>query len=209
MNRPVIFFDWDGTLGDSMELCIREVALTLQRMGLPPVDVATLRACNGPTYEESIPLLGIPPARAEEYRLTRTLCERELISQTLKLFPHVEETLCALRPLADMMIVSNGLQDYLECSVAFTGVAHFFTRLQGCITGKTKTQVLSQMLADTLPSRCVMVGDRLGDILAGKANAIPTVAACYGFGTEEEYAQADYRVNTPQELVPLLHNLLG
>lgn len=209
MNRPIIFFDWDGTLGDSMELCIREVSLTLERMGLPPVDEATLRACNGPTYEETVPMLGVPPERAEEYRRTRTACEMELIAQTLTLFPGVEEMLCALRPLADMVVVSNGLQEYLNFSAKFTGLDGFFTRMQGCIPGKTKAQVLGQMLSEMLPSRCVMVGDRLSDILAGKANAVPTVAACYGFGNQAEYAQADYRVNSPMELVPLLHNLLA
>lgn len=209
MNKPVIFFDWDGTLADSMALCMGEVSLTLERMGLPPVPEDILRACNGPTYVETIPMLSIPAGREDEYLHTRQKCQAELIPQTLKLFPSVQETLCALRPLAQMVVVSNGLQAYLDHSARFTGIAPFFSRLQGCIPGKSKPQVLGEMLADMMPSRCVMVGDRLGDILAGKANAIPTVAACYGFGTEEEYGQADYQVNSPTELVPLLFNLLG
>jgi len=53
-----------------------------------------------------------------------------------------------------------------------------------------------------------MVGDRLGDITAGKANGIPTVAACYGFGNEEEYAQADYRADSAEEMTTLLKKLL-
>lgn len=209
MNKPVIFFDWDGTLADSMALCIGEVGLTLERMGLPPVPEDILRACNGPTYVETIPMLGIPTGREEEYLHTRQKCQAEIIPQTLKLFPGIQEMLCALRPLAQMVVVSNGLQAYLDYSARFTGVEHFFSRLQGCIPGKTKPQVLGEMLSELLPSRCIMVGDRLGDILAGKANAVPTVAACYGFGTPEEYNQADYQVNAPMELVPLLYNLLG
>jgi len=64
-------------------------------------------------------------------------------------------------------------------------------------------------MADMQPEKCVMVGDRLGDITAGKANGIPTVAACYGFGNEEEYAQADYRANSAEEMTALLKKLLG
>lgn len=209
MNKPVIFFDWDGTLADSMALCLGEVSLTLERMGLPPVGEDVLRACNGPTYVETIPMLGIPAGREEEYLCTRQKCQAELIPQVLKLFPGVPEMLCALRPIAQMVVVSNGLQAYLDYSAQFTELGHFFSQLQGCIPGKTKSQVLGEMLAELMPSRCVMVGDRLGDILAGKANAVPTVAACYGFGNEQEYARADYRVNAPMELVPLLFNLLG
>lgn len=208
MNKPVIFFDWDGTLADSMALCVGEVRLTLERMGLPPVPEDVLRACNGPTYVETIPMLGIPAGREDEYLHTRQKCQAELIPQVLKLFPGIQETLCTLRPLAQMVVVSNGLQAYLEHSARFTGIDHFFSRLQGCIPGKTKPQVLAEMLAEMMPSRCVMVGDRLGDILAGKANAVPTVATCYGFGNEQEYAQADYRVDSPAALAPLLFNLL-
>lgn len=209
MNRPVIFFDWDGTLADSMDLCIGEVSLTLERMGLPPVDEAMLRACNGPTYEETIPLLGIPPERGEEYQRTRQACEMEIIPRTLKLFPGVEEMLCALRPIADLVVVSNGLQAYLDFSARFTGLDSFFSQMQGCIPGKTKPEVLGMMLSQLLPSRSVMIGDRLGDILAGKTNAIPTIAACYGFGNDEEYRQADYQAHSPADLIPLVHNLLG
>lgn len=209
MNKPIIFFDWDGTLANSMALCIGEVRLTLERMGLPPVPEDILRACNGPTYVETIPMLGIPAGREDEYLHTRQQCQAEIIPQTLKLFPGVQEMLCALRPMAELVVVSNGLQAYLNDSARFTGIGHFFSRLQGCVPGKTKPQLLGEMLAELMPSRCVMVGDRLVDILSGKANAISTVAACYGFGSEEEYSQADHRVNAPMELVPLLYNLLG
>ena len=38
MKRPVIFFDWDGTIADSMPLCIGEITLALERMGDPSPD---------------------------------------------------------------------------------------------------------------------------------------------------------------------------
>ena len=31
-NRPLILFDWDGTLADSMALCVAEVKAALARM---------------------------------------------------------------------------------------------------------------------------------------------------------------------------------
>ncbi len=49
-----------------------------------------------------------------------------------------------------------------------------------------------------------MIGDRLSDIQSGRANALPTIAACYGYGSEAEYAQADHRAESPAALTCLL-----
>ena len=209
MKRPVIFFDWDGTIADSMPLCIGEITLAIQRMGLPVPPVEKLKACNGPTYEESVAVLGLPPERGEEFLRLRKEAEMELVPQVQQFFPGIREMLEELRTFADLAIVSNGLQEYLELSTRVMQVEDVFTRLQAHITGKSKAEALGLLMADMQPEKCVMVGDRLGDITAGKANGIPTVAACYGFGNEEEYAQADYRANSAKEMTELLKKLLG
>ena len=46
MKKPLICFDWDGTLCDSMELCIHENRMVLERLGLPLVDESILRRCT-------------------------------------------------------------------------------------------------------------------------------------------------------------------
>ena len=209
MKRPVIFFDWDGTIADSMPLCIGEITLAIQRMGLPVPSVEKLKACNGPTYEESIAVLGLPRERGEEFLRLRKEAEMELVPQVQQFFPGIREMLEELCTFADLAIVSNGLEEYLRLSTKVMQVEDCFTRLQAHIPGKSKAEALGLLMADMQPEKCVMVGDRLGDITAGKANGIPTVAACYGFGNEEEYAQADYRANSAEEMTALLKKLLG
>ena len=49
-----------------------------------------------------------------------------------------------------------------------------------------------------------MVGDRTGDIRAGKLNGLPTVAAAFGYGNAEEWAEADHCAATMDELQTLL-----
>ena len=61
-GKPVVFFDWDGTLADSMSLCMGECALTLEWMGLPPLHERDLMRCNGPTLEGAAAILGVPGA---------------------------------------------------------------------------------------------------------------------------------------------------
>lgn len=209
MKRPVIFFDWDGTIADSMPLCVGEITLALERMGLSVPPVETLMACNGPTYEESVAVLGLPQERGAEFLRLRKEAEMELVPTVQRFFPGIRGMLEELRTFADLAIVSNGLQEYLELSTRVMQVEGVFTRLQAFTPGKTKAQALGMLIDEMQPEKCVMVGDRLGDINAGKANGIPTVAACYGFGNEEEYAQADYRADTVEEMTTLLKKLLA
>lgn len=209
MKRPVIFFDWDGTIADSMPLCIGEISLALERMGLPPMPDSKLMECNGPTYEESVSVLGLPPERGEEFLRLRKEAEMELVPTVQRFFPGIREMLEELQTFADLAIVSNGLQEYLELSTRVMQVEDVFTRVQAHIPGKNKAEALGMLIDELQPEKCVMVGDRLGDITAGKANNIPTVAACYGFGNEAEYAQADYRANSAEEMTALLKKLLA
>lgn len=204
MKKPVIFFDWDGTLCDSMELCVNENRRVLERMGLPAVPESTLRRCNGPTFEEAAPMLGIPPERMAEYCRVRLQCALELVPEVNRLFDGARELLAALAPHAELCIVSNGTAEYVaRCKDVF-GLHGVFHRTMTCHPERTKAQNLALLLAELQPERAVMVGDRLGDIRAGKENSIPTIAAAFGYGTEEEFAEADLRADTMAELQQML-----
>ena len=204
MKKPVIFFDWDGTLCDSMALCIHENRMALERLGLPAVPEATLRACNGPTFEEAAPILGVPADRLTEYCRVRLECALSLVPQVNRLFPGAKELLMALTPHAEMCIVSNGTAPYLTLCKDVFGLHGVFLRTVASHPERTKTSNLALLLADLQPERAVMVGDRLGDIRAGRDNSLPTIAACFGYGSEDEYAQADMRAGSMQELQQML-----
>jgi len=204
MKKPLICFDWDGTLCDSMELCIHENRMTLERMGLPAVPETTLRRCNGPTFEEAAPMLGIPPERMEEYCRIRLACALELVPQVNRLFPGAKELLHALAPHAELAIVSNGTAPYIRRCKDVFGLHGVFTRTVTSHPERTKTQNLARLLSDMQPEHAIMVGDRLGDIHAGKANGLPTIAACFGYGNDDEYAEADMRAETMEELQQML-----
>ena len=44
--KPVIFFDWDGTLADSMNLCVAEIRQALITMRLPDLPDDVLRPAS-------------------------------------------------------------------------------------------------------------------------------------------------------------------
>lgn len=208
MAKPVICFDWDGTLCDSMRLCIEELRLTLKRMGLPELPDKVLGRCNGPTYEEAAAIVGVPVERIGEYTDIRLKAGLELCPTVNHLFPGIREMLETLRGKATLCVVSNGMRDYLDLCQRSFGTEGIFERMETFRHGRSKAQALGEVLADLKPERVWMVGDRLGDIEAGRANHIPTVVACYGYGTPEEWAVADMRARTVGELSALLTELV-
>ena len=190
-RKPAIIFDWDGTLADSMDLCIGEVRLALTRMGLPVPPEDVIRQCNGPTFEESIPLLGIPRERAAEYLQVRLQAGLELCPRVNQLFPGVREMLLALREKADLCIASNGTADYLNLCRQVFGLESVFRTVRAAKHGRSKAQAVADILTELQPCAAIMVGDRMGDMEAGKANGLPTLCAAYGYGDASEWAAAD------------------
>ena len=208
MAKPVICFDWDGTLCDSMRLCVEELRLALRRMGLPAQPDEVLGRCNGPTYEEAASIVGVPEERVGEYTHLRLQAGLELCPTVNHLFPGVREMLEALRGQATLCVVSNGMSDYLDLCLRSFGVEGVFERIETFRHGRSKAEALAEVIADLKPEQVWMVGDRLGDIEAGKANGVPTVVACYGYGTPDEWAVADMQARTVEELTALLLELV-
>ena len=207
-EKPIIYFDWDGTLADSMDLCVAELTETFRRMGLEQLPPEKYKLCNGPTNEESIPMMGIPEGRGEEYLRLRKEVGYELVPTHQKLFPGIRELLHGLKEKAELVIVSNGNGPYIHRSAEACGIGDCFTRVQASVPGKTKGQLLAGLLEEQRPEKAVMVGDRKGDILAGKENNLPTLCACFGFGTSEEWALADRQAATVEDMGRLLNEWL-
>ena len=142
MKKPVIYFDWDGTLGDSMDLCLGEIRLALKRIGHAEVEEEKIRACNGPTHEESVVIMGMEGEEGEAFLRERRRAERELIPVLLRTYPGVEELLRTLQQHADLAIVSNGQKDYIELSVATFHLTDCFVRIQILFSDSAAAELL-------------------------------------------------------------------
>lgn len=206
---PMILFDFDGTLVNSMELCVRELEETFKAMGLPVPPQAMLEKCNGPTHEEAAELLGLPKALQGEYARIRNGFQMALMDACQKIYPGVRDMLKALSACACLFIASNGRQEYIDKSLENWGIGQYFTKALGGRPGCTKGQLIAELLREYRPVRAVMVGDRLIDIAAGRENGLYTVAAAYGFGSPEEWREADRRADTVEELLNICLQFCG
>lgn len=209
MKPLLICFDWDGTLADSMDVCVIQIQKAIERMGLPERKLEQIRSCNGPTYGESVKILGIPEELGAKFLQKRKEAEMEILKDEQKLFPNVKEMLENLQSKAKIVIVSNGLREYIEESMKITGVSTYFDGIESLIEGRSKEKALKKVLDQYPEYRAVMIGDRLGDIMAGKENNIPTIAACYGYGNPDEYNQADIQVDSVRKLSEVLLNMIS
>ena len=211
MNTPrdpsaLICFDWDGTIGDSMPLCIQECRAALLHFGLPDLPDETLRLCNGPTDWDACAILGVPDDLRADFVRVRSGYGLRLMPEYVTLFPGMADMLAELSGLARLAVVSNGQQDYITESIRHFGLTPYISAYRAYTPGRTKAQLLGDLLEELKPARAIMVGDRLGDLQAGQANRLTTVAACYGYGNEAEYAQADLRCADVAALHCLLKN---
>ena len=183
--------------------------MALERTGYPPVAPELLAACNGPSYDEAAALVGVPPEDRARFYQARLQAELEIIPAVQKLFPGIREALERLQSIADMVIVSNGLEAYLKTCLQVFQLDRMFLRVEPWQQGRSKTQALQEALRATQPERCLMIGDRAGDIGAARACGIPCVCAAYGYGDEKEAALADAAANTVSELEQILEAFIS
>ena len=79
--------------------------------------------------------------------------------------------------------------------------------VQELVPGLTKDGTLKLLLEKVQPQKVVMVGDRIFDINAAKANNIPSIGCLYGF-CREEALTADYTAESVHEIAEIIKNIL-
>ena len=210
-----VVFDLDGTLLDSRHAVLEAVEAgfrdVLARHGITDVE---------PRREMVASSMGLPAGEyfrrilprklqhlADEVQAAATGHEVEaLASGRGRLFAGITELLEALatsgRPVA---IVSNSQTPYFRAAVQYTGLERWAQHLE-CHEelptpgGKVEllTRALEALSCD--PSQSAMVGDRAGDVDAGRGLGCATVGVTYGFGDPGELRGADVIVHDVPEL---------
>jgi len=127
-------------------------------------------------------------------------------------YPGVVDMLDGLRDRGmAMCIATSKRRDFAERVMDFLGLRSYVRGVYGAEPGgglDRKQDLLAHILTveHFVAAECVMLGDRLHDIEAAKANAISSIGALWGYGgrAELEAAGADAIAATPAEVVPLV-----
>jgi len=211
MNRLVIF-DVDGTLFQTDKVTVPAVQRTFAAYGLPMPEMEAILGFFGKsvTSYESWLANQCPPGLAPKIVEAANALELQLIGEEGKLYAGVPETLAQLRNTGYVLAVcSNGPQAYVDEVLDKHRLRSFFPivyardkRYSG------KEEMVGFILNETTQEQFVVIGDRHDDIDAAHAWKGFAVAATYGYGNEEEWKNADARMDTilqaPEQLARLL-----
>lgn len=215
MNTRLIVFDFDGTLGDTQQIIVTTLHMTIAEMHLPER-----------TDAECISIIGLPLAgcfRAlypDVNEETVTLCAdtyRRLFKENMQTFtpaafPHVVETLHKLKDMGlTLTIASSRWHKSLVELVHNLGIDDCISYLLGADDvelAKPHPEPVLQTLAATGidASHTLVVGDMAVDILMGARAGAHTCGVTWGNGSRHdlEEAGADHIIDSIEELLSLL-----
>lgn len=184
-----IFFDFDGTLGDTSQGIIRTVQGTLQRMNLPEADPqAVARTIGLPLSECFRTATATPEERVNEAVEIYRAIFNDLALDCITLFPGVLETLHELSLRHVTMAVASSRHHFsLDPLVKQLGVSTYIplSRVYGedeALRPKPAPDMALKILTDLHAdaSQSLVVGDTTYDILMGNAALCDTCAVTYG-----------------------------
>ena len=211
-----VFFDLDGTLADTVEDLAAPVQAMRAERGLPPLPLEALRPYASMGARGLIgKALGVVRESPEFEQLRADFMHRyeaDMLART-RLFDGMPEVLDALDAAGIRWgVISNKFERYVRPILAGLGVLE---RSVCAIGGDTtpfakphpEPLLHGARLASVDARDCLYVGDDLRDIEAGRAAAMCTVAASYGYcGGDSPPRQwgAHHLIAHPLELLDLL-----
>jgi phosphoglycolate phosphatase len=211
--KPALIFDLDGTLTDSMPGivgCLRKVLAAhnivhqglLERFVGPPVEEWTAELLPTATAE----------ARAELAHDYRACYDHEGWNNN-SVFPGVRKMLALLHSEGfALYICTSKQQRFADRILELFELSGLFTAVYGDqpdYASHGKAELLARLLSDQRlePEAAWMIGDRIHDIHAARANGVRSMAAAWGYGTAAEYAQADAIDAAPADVPALVRPL--
>lgn len=213
MNRTVLL-DLDGTIADSrpgIEACFR---FMLTELGHDPGVLGDLSWAVGPPIGVSIgTLLQKYGDDRVELGLTTYRARYSAVGiYECAVYPGIPQMLAALTGNGRTLCVATSKRrDFAERVVDFLGLRAFLPAVYGALPGgglDDKTDMIAELLRveGYDPAATIMIGDRMHDIRAAKANGLRSVGALWGYGGEAELrdAGADWLAAAPAEIVALV-----
>jgi phosphoglycolate phosphatase len=208
-----VLLDLDGTLSDSRPGIVACFRYTLQQLGHDPDAAGDLTWAVGPPIAVSLQRM-IAPFGDDRVDLALTIYRERYSSVAIydcSVYPGVVAMLDGLRNAGHTMcIATSKRRDFAERVIDFLGLRDYLRGVYGAIPGgglDRKQDLLANILEveHLTAASCVMLGDRLHDIEAAKANAIHSIGALWGYGGRDELEQAgaDAIATAPEQVVTL------
>lgn len=204
-TRPLLLFDFDGVLADSLTFYADTVIRALARVGTPVIRNREeyIALFDGNFYETLIAQGVDLAAFGAAVREINPGFEEGTMAPYPGLAP-VLEALHRDRTLA--VVSSNGLRT-ISGMLGRYGLASYFDKILGSDFHFSKTEKIAHAMATYgVPrERTFYIGDTVGDVREAKAAGVVAVAVTWGWHDRERLVAAgpDLIVDTPEGLLSL------
>lgn len=209
----LLIFDLDGTLTDTAQDIADAINYALKPFGQKKYSVEETKAMVGSGISKL--LESLLPAKDDRSKKIVTDRFLEYYSEHLldntKSYPHVKETLSKLGNYKKA-VVSNKREALSKSILDGLGILERFDIVFGSdsVPEKKPSPVPILKLLERFNVTCdetVIIGDSNYDIEAGKAAGIKTVAVTYGFRSREVLKDADFIVDSFNELPDVISKI--
>jgi phosphoglycolate phosphatase len=209
-----LFFDLDGTLTDSREGIARCMQYALGELGAHGDTPEAINQQVGPALHTSFANL-LRTSDVDRLDLAVATFRQRFEQVGMfenAVYPGIET---AIEEFAvsgfTLLVVTAKPRVYARRILEHFNLAHRFSGVYGpelAHRGYSKESLIRQACAEehVVARETVMIGDRAEDILGAKRNGLLSIGALWGYGgrVELESAQADYLVESSDELVALV-----
>lgn len=207
-------FDLDGTVTDSALGITNSVMYALNKYGIAVNERSELNRFVGPPLHDSFKnFYGFSNEEAnkavEYYR--EYYIDKGIFENTV--YNGIEKLLQSLKENGRILILATSKPEiFAKQILGYFNLAKYFTYIAGSNLDGTRTKkdevikYAHESCNITDLTKSIMIGDREYDILGAKKVGIDSIGVLYGYGdsNELEKADADYIVNTVDEIGKIL-----
>lgn len=205
-----VVFDLDGTLSCTDAFMVPAIREAMKMCSMPVCSDEEIRLTIGERVEETnIKFFGREQGTDVDTFwdcVGKLQCEK--YAGQMKTYEGVEELLDWLHVAGyHVAVCSNADIAYIQEVLMKLGILEKIDKIRPVIPGKDKTESLRVFLEQNNVQFAIMVGDRIYDVDAAKANRILSIGCLYGCGTKSELLGADYSVKNPIEVIDIINNI--
>ncbi len=218
MGAPALVFDLDGTLTDPLPGIAGCLRYALGRLDRPCPDDDALGIYIGPPLRGTFAtLLGTTDHTLIEAAL-RFYRERFAAVGLFenRVYDGVPGMLDRLQVVGPLLVATSKMAEYAERIVRHFGLSPYFAGVYGAEPGghfDDKADLLAHLVRRErlTAERTIMIGDRVFDVAAARANGLRAIGALWGYGSERELREAGAAqlCATPEALPSVVAQLLG
>lgn len=209
--KKLVVFDLDGTLNrtdlyavDALKNALADFHIT----GFSEKDIISYFGAAPENYVK----VYLPDADDEtRKRFLRAAAEHEniLCQKHHAEFEGITPTLQKLKAEGYLTAVcSNSSHRYISMMLNLLDLMQYIDYIQPISPTSLKDDSLRTLLTNVSPDAAVMVGDRVFDLNAARANNIPFIGCAYGYNPEELQA-SDYLADSGYALYDGVKKLIG